>query len=148
MKTAIFVLSFSLTFLSSTTAQVDQAYTDTLSMLLEASGARNTFSVVIDQSISFYKQQYDEVPDAFWDELQKEMGENAYDDLVKLLAPIYYEHLNQEDLEAILAFYRSPAGRKMAQKTPLITAAAMQAGQEWGRQVGQQIVTKLLEEGY
>ncbi|NEW84922.1 MAG: DUF2059 domain-containing protein, partial [Mariniphaga sp.] len=48
------------------------------------------------------------------------------------LIPVYKKHFTQDDVKAIIAFYESPAGNKLAEKTPLIAVEAMQSSQAWG----------------
>lgn len=51
------------------------------------------------------------------------------------MADIYMESYTEGDLDAILAFYNSPVGKKMVEKTPEITEKSMQLGQVWGMQL-------------
>lgn len=64
------------------------------------------------------------------------------------MLPIYQKHLTEADLHGIIAFYDTPVGKKFAEKTPLITLESMIAGQEWGLQIGQQVIDKLKNKGY
>jgi hypothetical protein len=89
-----------------------------------------------------------DVPAEFWTESVNEIKKNALNDLVKLLAPIYANHLNEDDLDGLIEFYLTPIGKKYAEKTPLITQESMIAGQQWGMTVGQKIADRLEEKGY
>ncbi|MGY0041248.1 DUF2059 domain-containing protein [Pedobacter sp. NJ-S-72] len=46
------------------------------------------------------------------------------------------------------AFYQTPAGKKFAEKTPLIMQESMQAGRVWGEKIGLEIISKLNEQGH
>lgn len=48
---------------------------------------------------------------------------------------IYYKHFDQQDLIAMLDFYKSPIGKKFIDRMPLITQDSMNAGIAMGRQV-------------
>lgn len=50
------------------------------------------------------------------------------DELMEAILPIYQKHLTKSDVEATLAFYSSPAGQKLLDKTPQMMAEAMEAG--------------------
>jgi hypothetical protein len=65
-----------------------------------------------------------------------------------MLAPVYYKHLTLEDLNQIIVFYKTPAGKKMATATPAITQESMQIGQQWGMKIGEKVEDKLREKGY
>ena len=64
---------------------------------------------------------------AFKAEIQSSM-EGLYSEI----ATVYMERFTEEDIDAMLAFYNSPIGKKMIAETPEITARSMQIGQTWG----------------
>ncbi|MCB0631532.1 MAG: DUF2059 domain-containing protein [Saprospiraceae bacterium] len=149
MKTIFFLLC-SLWLCSSAVAQIDETYIETLNNMLELSGSKKNFDVAVGQMMGIFKQQpqYDNVPDELWEKMEGEFKNTSMEELVQMLAPVYYEHLSLEDLEAIVQFYESPAGKKLAEKTPLITQQSMQVGQEWGRKIGEKVAAELQEKGY
>jgi uncharacterized protein len=49
------------------------------------------------------------------------------DGMLSDMIPIYQKHLNQADVDAMIAFYSSPTGKKLMQQLPQITQEAMQA---------------------
>jgi hypothetical protein len=55
------------------------------------------------------------------------------DELLDTMIPIYQKHLTKTDLEAITAFYSSPAGQRFIKEVPAMMNEAMQAGGEIGR---------------
>jgi hypothetical protein len=59
------------------------------------------------------------------------------------MVPIYQKHFTHNDIKAFIAFYESEAGRKLAQKTPVITEEAMQVGQQWGAEMATKIIKKI-----
>ncbi|MNL81411.1 hypothetical protein D3C87_2085160 [compost metagenome] len=56
--------------------------------------------------------------------------------------------MSEQDLKELIAFYQSPIGKKLAEKTPFIVADSMQAGQVWGKKLGEDIIKKIQEKGY
>lgn len=48
------------------------------------------------------------------------------DGMLSDMIPIYQKHLNQADIDAMIAFYSSPTGKKLMQQLPQITQEAMQ----------------------
>jgi hypothetical protein len=123
-------------------------YKATLKEMLVVSGSDKTFEMVVPQMIEMMKPQLPQVPGEFWEEMEKEMKNTAFNDLVDMLVPIYQEYLTQEDLEEVIKFYQSPAGKKLGSSAPHISMATMQAGQQWGMRLGQKIQAKLQEKGY
>jgi len=66
--------------------------------------------------------------------------------LVEQIVPLYAETLDEKTLKAAIAFYKSPEGKKLIAKQPEIQMKAMQIGQAWGAQLGQQIASEMAAE--
>lgn len=120
-------------------------YKTELQKLLTLSGSEASFKVAINQMVVSLKQQQPNIPAEFWTEMEAELKKTSMTELLDLLLPIYQEYLNIDDLKQITAFYESPAGKKFAEKTPLILNASMEAGKEWGMKIGQRVVDRIKE---
>jgi len=68
--------------------------------------------------------------------------------MTEMLTPIYQKYLTQKELEDVLAFYESPAGKKISDVTPNITKEAVLVGQNWGASMVTKIQAKMKEKGY
>jgi len=123
-------------------------YKSTLKTLLEVAGTEATFQVAVKQMFEMFKQQKTEVPTEVWTDFEKEFSQTSMDDLVDMMVPIYQRHMTEDELKSIIRFYQTPAGKKYAEKTPMIMQESMQAGQEWGMRIGQSFQEKLKEKGY
>lgn len=128
--------------------EVSQEYRQALGTLMEVNNSQATFRAVINQTVEGFKEQKREVPAEIWEELRHELLGTSIDELLDMIAPVYARHITLEELQDIIAFYESPAGKKLAEKTPLITQESMQIGQQWGRKVGERVIDKLSEEGF
>lgn len=128
-------------------AQTD-SYSKTLKKYIEVSGSMQSFSVAIKSIMGNFKNMKTGVPDEFWKEMETELSGTSIDELVTMLTPVYKKYLAEADLKEIIAFYNSPAGKKLAESTPGIMGESMQAGQAWGQTVATRIVNKLKEKGY
>jgi uncharacterized protein len=133
-------LSVNLTF-----AQHDSIYSIKLKEMFQASGAEETYTAVIKQMFTMFKQQYSNVNVEIWDEFEKEFMKTSMDDLVLMLVPVYEKYVTLQDLDDIIAFYKTPAGNKYAKNTPLIMQESMQIGQKWGLKLGQDFSRKMQE---
>jgi hypothetical protein len=63
------------------------------------------------------------------------MAETVFDDLpvdelLDAMIPIYQRHLTKSDVDAVVAFYTSPAGQHLLKEQPAMTAEGMKAGQD------------------
>jgi len=148
MQKLIAVLAFMLLFGSISFGQTaDDAYHQTLEKMFEVSGSEETYKAAITQVMGMFREQYPEVNAKEWDELEAEFMKRSINELVVLLVPVYQKYLTQEDLEAIIEFYKTPVGKKFALHNPAIMQESMQIGQQWGMQIGQELQQRLQKEG-
>ena len=117
---------------------------DKIVELMDVMGATAQFEMVVDNLINLQRQSYDGmITSEFWDEFSKEMKKDGFADLYEMIIPIYEKHFNEEDVDGIIAFYKSEVGQKMVSKQPMIMQEAMTAGAAWGQALGEQIVERL-----
>jgi len=69
-----------------------------------------------------------------------------FDSFNQLLYPFFEENFTEEELDDMLAFYRSPIGQKVTQLQPQLGAHMMQALQKWQEGVSPKL--KILGEEY
>jgi uncharacterized protein len=146
MKKSALVLA-AICFMATAYAQ-SESYTQTLKKYLEVSGTTASFKVAVTGMIGNFKTINPAVPDEVWKEFENEFLNASANDLITHFAPVYQKHLTENDLQEIIKFYSTPAGKKLAEKTPALTQESMQAGQIWGQAVAQKVLTKLKEKGY
>jgi uncharacterized protein len=113
--------------------------------LLELTGSGKLGIQVMKQMIDSLRTSMPKVPQKFWDDFMKEAKPEQ---LVELIVPIYDKYLTDEDVQSLIQFYQSPVGKKVIQVLPQITQESMQAGQQWGAEIGQKVAEKLKAEGY
>ncbi|MBS0473065.1 MAG: DUF2059 domain-containing protein [Proteobacteria bacterium] len=65
--------------------------------------------------------------------------------LLDMQACLYVHHFTKDDLEAMLAFYRSPIGVKVLAEMPGIMQEGMGLGQAWGQRAGMAAMQHVLE---
>jgi len=61
------------------------------------------------------------------------------DELVEDIAPVYARGFSLEELQGLTAFYRSPAGAKLAALQPQMVQATVAIGQRWGERIAAEI---------
>lgn len=113
--------------------------------LMEVTGSGKLGMQVMTNIINSYKQNFPQVSNEFWDEAMKEVHEQ---DLINLIVPVYEKNFSDEDIQAIITFYKTPVGRRMIEKMPVIMQEAMQAGGDWGKKLSEKILEKLKQKGY
>jgi len=70
--------------------------------------------------------------DAMMPVVQEKMG-TRLGELSNAIAAIYANNFTADELRELTAFYKSPAGQKFLQKTPVVAAQTMAAGQKFGQ---------------
>ena len=109
-------------------AQADSFDADIVKMQ-QLNGASNAmFSQIVMQ----FKSIKPGVTEEQWAAVKKDVFDVEVTELNKQLIPVYKKYFTQDEVKAIIAFYETPAGKKLAEKTPLITVESMQSAQAWG----------------
>lgn len=148
MKKTIFTITLLVTLTLVSHAQAKDSYAKELKTMLEITGSQEMFITAIDQMTAMYKQQKTEVPETVWNEINSELTDTAMKDIVASLIPVYKKYLTKEDLQGMIAFYKTPLGKKFAENTPEISKESMQIGQQWGMKLNGLINKRIEEKGY
>jgi hypothetical protein len=148
MRKIILFLTITLFSVAILSGQVDNDYKATLKKMFEVSGTEDSYKTAITQMIGMFKEQYTDVSAELWTDLEKEFLKTSLNDLVDMLVPVYNKYLTQSDLEEMIKFYQTPAGKKFAKSTPLIMQESMEIGQQWGTKIGQEFDRKIREKKY
>jgi hypothetical protein len=125
--------------LSVNTGAASPATERSIRELLTLTGAGNIGVQVVQNMVQALKRVRPQVPESFWVEFMKDVNS---DELVNGVIPIYQKHFTEEDLQAAIKFYRSPAGRRFIEKQPIVVQESMQAGQQWGQQIAKRAMDK------
>jgi hypothetical protein len=113
--------------------------------LLEMTGSGKLGVQVMENMVITFKKSAPKVPNDFWDEFMKDVKPET---LIELIIPIYAKYYTDEDVIQLIDFYRTPLGKKVIEKMPLISQESYTIGAEWGKKLGEQAVKKLTEKGY
>ncbi len=119
--------------------------TEKIKTLLEVTGSGKIGMQVVTQMIAAFKENYSNISDEFWNEFAKEIKP---DDLVNLIIPVYEKYYTEDDIDQMIAFYKTPVGKKMIEVLPKVSQESMAVGQAWGKDLGEKVVVKMKEKGY
>jgi hypothetical protein len=109
-------------------AQTDSFDADIVKMQQLNGSAEAMYSQIVMQ----FKSVKPGVTDEQWATIKKEVFDVEVTELNKQLIPVYKKYFTHDDVKAIIAFYESSVGKKLAEKTPLIAGESMQSAQVWG----------------
>ncbi|HEU4429094.1 MAG TPA: DUF2059 domain-containing protein [Myxococcota bacterium] len=136
----------SCSLLLASTARADDAEKDaTIRKLIEVTGATQMGSQLVANLFEQLKPAFPHVPVEVWDELAALLPPS---EAAELIVPIYAKHFEQQELEALLVFYESPAGRKLLAKMPEVMQESLEVGNDWGRRKAQELLERLKERGF
>ena len=96
---------------------VDPQKVIAINEMLEITGGMNLANQMVSQMLESERKAHPEVDAAIWDKLAKKLDVN---DLRGTFVELYAHHFSTEDLQALVAFYKSPAGVKFAAVQPKI----------------------------
>ncbi len=131
---------FSITTFSQTTAT-----TGHIKSLLEITGSAKLGVQMMENMAATFKKSLPEVPDQFWKDF---LAEAKPDTLIELLMPIYSKHFSDEEVLHLIEFYKTPLGKKVIEKMPLIAQESYAIGEVWGKKISEQVLKKLIEKGF
>ncbi len=134
-------------FSSNLIGQDDQFAKDVAKMQ-KLNGSLKSYDMIFDQMVAQLKATMPDVPDKAWSEIKTEVFDEQVTSFSKKLIPIYQKHFTHEDIKAIIAFYQSETGKKLAEKTPAISQESMVLGQQWGMGLNMAIQQYLRKNGY
>lgn len=78
--------------------------------------------------------------------LAKFQSKNGAQTLLDLEVPIYDKYFSDDEIKALIQFYQTPVGQKLARVTPSITLDLRAASQKWAQETGRQCMVDVISE--
>ncbi len=144
----VLVLLFSATLFPAPMAaqgEPDPAKVRVIRELLQVTRVAEQALAVMERAVENQRGINREVPAEFWDRFLLRARERS-GELLDVLVPAYDQAFTMDDLNGLLAFYRSPLGIRLLDAQPGLVQASMQAGERWGATVGTDVAEELAQE--
>jgi uncharacterized protein len=122
-----------------------ESKTEKIHKLLDLMGSEKNLAVMKTQMAGIIKKASPEVPTALLDTLFIKMNKEG---LYNITTKIYDKNLDEETIDALIAFYKTNAGKTFVEKMPLILQESLQVGAAWGQQIMMDALQILKERGY
>ena len=124
--------------------------------IMQADGIMDQMlDAVFGQMGAMMQQSHPELPQEALTIVREEISASlreALPQLIDQVAVVYEQVFTDEELDAMLAFYRSPAGQSMVKKMPEVMGRSAQFSQAWAmgafQNLPQRIEQRLRREGY
>ncbi len=113
--------------------------------LLRLTGSMNVALQMRDKILDTFKRAMPQVPAELWSGFSAECDPHELEDAI---VPLYLASFTAGELDAMLAFYRSPVGEKLLRKQPEIFRASSEAGRQWAAEITYRLRDRLTEKGY
>jgi hypothetical protein len=124
----------------------------TAKQLVTVTGATALFSPliagVVEQAKLLYLQQNPMLQKDLNDIAAKLRTELAprFSEVTDEVAREYATHFTEQELKDILAFYQTPAGKKLLQEQPQVVNESMKFAQDWANKLSTEVTAKMREE--
>ena len=125
---------------------VDPEKAALIDRFLRTTNAYSFYDTIVDQVCGAYQKRYPQIEKDFWTDFKK--NHTRREDLFGQIIPIYAKHLSVEDLQAILAFFESPSGKKYTAVLGDLGKETGNAALDFEKDLNTRILKRLKEAGY
>ena len=103
-------------------------YKSLLTDYMKAQGQFETFNASIDQMTSMMGVTLN-------DDEKVEFTNDVMSSLIGMLEPIYKKYFTEQELKEAIELFKTPIGKKISEKNPIIAQESMQASMQWGMEL-------------
>lgn len=89
----------------------------------------------LESSLPALQAAMPQAPEGFWSQFVA-LAKEDLPAFVDAITPIYAARFTRAELEDLIAFYRSPTGRRLIQLQPELIREGTVVGQQWGAKLG------------
>lgn len=128
---------------------VDDEYRSLVKEYLQLTNTEKTIELIVPQMLEASKRMAPDVPEEWWQKMELKIKEKFKSEQIAAgIADVYVKYLNKQELKDVVAFYKTPSGKKIAENTPAISQDCMKWGQSLGMEIVMEIVKELKEDGF
>ena len=124
----LFIISLLFVFSFNITNSQEDNYKGLLTDFIKVQGQFETFNATIDQMTSMMGVTLN-------DDEKVEFTNDVMSSLIEMLVPIYQKHFTEQDLKDAIDLFKTPIGKKISEKSPIIAQESMQASMQWGMEL-------------
>ena len=124
----LFIISLLFVFSFNISNSQEDNYKGLLTDFIKVQGQFETFNATIDQMTSMMGVTLN-------DDEKVEFTNDVMSSLIEMLVPIYQKHFTEQDLKDAIDLFKTPIGKKISEKSPIIAQESMQASMQWGMEL-------------
>ncbi|SEA27405.1 hypothetical protein SAMN05192529_11248 [Arachidicoccus rhizosphaerae] len=110
--------------------------------MVDLVGTRKYIELMVDAVRDKLKQQDPVYGDMIVEEFSNYL---SYDSMAAIILPIYAKHYSEEDLQGIIAFYKSPVGKKMLGEMPAILKESIEVNKARAELLEEKVTHRIQE---
>ena len=122
--------------------QTDE-YKTLLKKIMTLSGSSASSEAIMSQLMSSMKNGPFQHDEAYWKDFASKWTRKIEDKVMEVYAPIYQQHMTLDELKKVVAFYESPAGRKLGETATAVATESMPMIQQLSMEMVQEMMPKL-----
>ena len=111
--------------------QTDE-YKTLLKKIMTLSGSSASSEAIMSQLMASMKNGPFQQGEAYWKDFASKWTRKIEDKVMEVYAPIYRQHMTLDELKKVVAFYESPAGRKLGETATAVATESMPMIQHGG----------------
>lgn len=129
---------------SPTTTGCQPASTAQIQKLMELAGSKKVLETLVEARMEAFVEEFHKLrPDISlqtWNMAFSRLQSPQFiQELLAEVVPIYRRHFCSDDVEQLIAFYQTPAGRKLSAEMPAIEKEAVEAGRNYIESIAPQL---------
>jgi hypothetical protein len=119
--------------------------------LMELAGTKRIMESVLQTSVRHIFDEFQrlrpDIPPQVWDAVLARLeSPQVLQGMLAELVPVYQRHFCADDIQHIIDFYESPAGRKLSAEAPTIQKEASEAGRNYAARLSTQLTQDVQQE--
>ena len=113
--------------------------TEKIIEMIDISQSSNRFDLVLNNLIEIEKSTNTEIDNEFWTKFESILLDSLETILYKDIAAIYDKYLTEDEVDDIIAFYKSKSGQRLIEQQAKIIQESMDLGKKLGEDIAVQI---------
>ena len=118
-------------------------YKTLLKKIMTLSGSSASSEAIMSQFMSSMQKGPFQQDEAYWKDFAAKWTQKIEDKVMEVYAPIYQQHMTLDELKKVVAFYESPAGKKLGETASAVANESMPMIQQLSMEMVQEIMPQI-----
>ena len=114
--------------------------------MMDLAGTSAQYDLVLKQYLDQERETNEQLDDVYWDRMETVLFDTIKTQLIGAIVPVYAKYLTESDLDEVIDFYESEAGKTLVMSQPKIMQESMEIGKELGGIMGKEVFDFIQQE--